>query len=151
MLTRDAKGAEKEYAADRVVTPGPLYPEEPPKPSHPFRQDAAEEILVTEEMIEGGFQVLRDAALTEFLLEAARHTVAEIYRAMARLAPPPHSTASPATMPDPLSVEELRRRGYAGFPRDEYAPPPRLIRKMLLYVAAWATGKALGRRIERHP
>ena len=48
--------------------------------------DRDEEIVVTAEMIEDGFRVLRAAALADFLLEADRQTVVDIYRAMARLA-----------------------------------------------------------------
>ena len=40
------------------------------------------EIEVTPEMIEAGFKVLKEAGLTDDLLEADRLTVSEIYRAM---------------------------------------------------------------------
>jgi len=45
------------------------------------------EVEAAEETIEGGIRVRRDAAVTDYLLEADRQTVADIYRAMARLSP----------------------------------------------------------------
>ena len=55
-----------------------------PSPCH---LEPDEGIELTAEMIEGGFQVLRASAMSDDLLEADRQTVADIYRAMARLAP----------------------------------------------------------------